>query len=277
MKRVGKHIARALPPAGRSGFRSVVLCYHSVHPGGALDSVTPSQFESHLSWFAEHCQIVPLQDIQQRSSATTKPRVAITFDDGYRDNYQFALPRLLDQGFTATFFLIAGFIDGDRAVRERLASAWGVSPDEVAPLAWGDVRAMRAEGMEFGSHTWSHANLARLEKAAAAHELVHSKELIQERLGEEIASVAYPFGKPRRHVTDEVISLAAEAGYQRGVVIVPRGVRCPTIDYGFPDSHLGKNLWPACPRRYPERWTGMACSRSSFLPGWTGSSSPPLL
>jgi peptidoglycan/xylan/chitin deacetylase (PgdA/CDA1 family) len=184
---------------------------------------------------------VSLRDIKRRSSASTKPRVAITFDDGYRDNYQFALSRLLDKGFTATFFLIAGFIEGDRAVRERLAGAWGVSPGDVAPLEWGDVRAMRAEGMEFGSHTWSHANLARLEDAAAAHELVHSRELIQERLGEKIASVAYPFGKPRRHFTDETISLAAGAGYEWGVMVLPRGVRASDHRLRIPRFALGED------------------------------------
>ena len=225
IKSLGKHVANALPPATLAGVRSVVLCYHSVHPEASLDSVTPRRFDAHLNWLAEHCDVVPLREIKRVASSTARPRVAITFDDGYRDNYEFAFPSLMDHGFTATFFVIAGFLEGDRAVRGRLARSWRVSLDEMAPMSWEDARAMSAEGMEFGSHTWGHVNLARLDDRSAFLELAHSRELIQERLGENIDAVAYPFGKPKRHVTARTISFAARAGYHTGVLVLPRGVR----------------------------------------------------
>jgi glycosyltransferase involved in cell wall biosynthesis/peptidoglycan/xylan/chitin deacetylase (PgdA/CDA1 family) len=246
IRRLGRWIAEVLPPT--SGPRAVVLAYHSVHPSAPFASATPQQFVAHLQWIAEHCEVVPLTDIKAGPTPTTRPRVALTFDDGFVDNYVYALPRIAEYGFTATFFLIARFMEGDSVVRQRLARLWGVSADEVSPLTWGQVHEMRAEGMEFGSHTWSHQNLARLDDEMATHELVHSKEVIEDRLGEMITALAYPFGKPKRHVTDRTISLVARAGYEWGVLVLPRGVRATDSPLRIPRFAVGGEFLDHLPR-----------------------------
>lgn len=63
----------------------MVLCYHSVSADAPYASATPALFERTLAWVNEHCDLIPFGDALQPALGT-RPRVAITFDDGYADN-----------------------------------------------------------------------------------------------------------------------------------------------------------------------------------------------
>src|SRR5687767_12557712 len=95
--------------------RVVVLCYHSIHPSLPFRSATPEMFTEHLEWLREHCECVPFSRIPLARSRAGhgRPIVAVTFDDGYADNHEFALPLLLESGIPATFFVTSGFLQGD--------------------------------------------------------------------------------------------------------------------------------------------------------------------
>jgi peptidoglycan/xylan/chitin deacetylase (PgdA/CDA1 family) len=151
--------------------------------------------------------------------------VAVTFDDGYADNYAHALPLLAARGLTATFFLTAGFLERDEAVMAQLARTWRTPVDRLAPLSWEQVEEMRSAGMAFGSHTWSHRNLAELDDAEAERELSRSREVLEARLSAPVSAIAYPWGKLRRHVTERTFRAAARTGYRLGVFSLPRPVR----------------------------------------------------
>jgi peptidoglycan/xylan/chitin deacetylase (PgdA/CDA1 family) len=149
--------------------------------------------------------------------------VAITFDDGYGDNYDYAFPLLQRHGATATFFVTAGFLERDPQVMRRFHPG-------LRPLAWDQVREMRQGGMAFGAHTYSHPNLSRLDRAAAEGELRRSKLILEARLGEPISAMAYPFGVPRRHFTTETMAIASAVGYHYAAAITFRAVHpshCP--------------------------------------------------
>jgi peptidoglycan/xylan/chitin deacetylase (PgdA/CDA1 family) len=79
--------------------------------------------------------------------------------------------------------------------------------------------------MEVGSHTWSHRNLARLPIHEAEDDLRRSREVLEERLGEPVSAIAYPWGKLGRHVTAETFTAARRAGYELGLISLPRAVR----------------------------------------------------
>ena len=163
----------------------------------------------------------------------------MTFDDGYADNYEYAFPLLQERGITATFFVTAGFLERDAEVMRRLAGIWRTPRDELSPLAWRQVEEMRAAGMQFGSHTWSHPNLSELSPVRAGHELERSKAVLEDRIGARVDAVAYPFGKWRQHVDQTTLSLARLAGYDYGYASLPRAIAARDDRFRIPRFGVG--------------------------------------
>lgn len=229
---------RRLPSPRRSS-RVVVLCYHSVHPTRPRVSARPSAFEQHLVWLTENCASVPFSRVlleAAKPEETRRPLISITFDDGYADNYEYAFPLLCRYGVPATFFLTVGFIEHDpRAMATFRGLAQG---QDARPLEWSQIREMRHAGMEFGTHTFSHPNLALLEAAAAEGEIRRSKAIMEDRLGERISSTAYPFGKPKRHFTPETMDIVSKAGHDCAAAIMFRSVRAEPSRYAVPRFYV---------------------------------------
>ena len=205
--------------------RRVVLCYHSVDPSPSSLSLSPGLFEEHLGWLQEHCRVVALDELVAGPKGNGGPYVAITFDDGYADNRTHALPLLTAREMTATFFVTVGFLEGDGEVMAHLCKIWHTPWKRLCPLSWREVGELRGAGMSVGSHTWSHRNLALLSIAEAESDLRRSREVLEERLGEPVRAVAYPWGKLGRHVNAGTLTAARRAGYELGVISLPRAVR----------------------------------------------------
>ncbi len=239
LKRAAGAGARRLAPPPQQRGRRVVLCYHSVSPSPSYLSLSPELFDAHLAWLQRHCSVVSLDELVAGRHEAPRPRVAITFDDGYADNHTHVLPLLASRDMPATFFLTAGFLERDREVMAQLADTWRTPVERLAPLAWEQVEEMRSAGMGLGSHTWSHRNLARLDDAAAELELVRSRQVLEERLAAPVSAVAYPWGKLRRHVSERTFAAAERAGYRLGVFSLPRAVRASDPPLRIPRFGVG--------------------------------------
>ena len=150
--------------------------------------------------------------------------MAITFDDGYADNHAHALPLLRARGMAASFFVAVGFLERDDEVMAHLSEVWSTPREQLRPLSWSQVGEMRAAGMAIGSHTWSHRNLAHLSIGAAEADLRRSREVLEQRLGEPVGAIAYPWGKLGRHVTGETFTAARRAGFELGLISLPRAL-----------------------------------------------------
>ena len=107
-----------LSPAGANA-RLSVLIFHRVLP--APDPLFPGEpdavrFETQMRWIKNWFNVLPFAEAVERLRAGSLPAraAAITFDDGYADNYTVALPILRRAGLSATFFIAAGFLDGGR-------------------------------------------------------------------------------------------------------------------------------------------------------------------
>jgi peptidoglycan/xylan/chitin deacetylase (PgdA/CDA1 family) len=218
-------LSRAFPH--EPGERVVVFCYHSIHPSIPFRSATPELFSDHLAWLREHSDCVPFSQLltARQRAGDGRPIVSITFDDGYADNHEYALPLLAQHGIHATFFLTAGLLDGDEATLDRFQRLRRLDRGEIRPLDWSQVKEILEEGFEVGAHTYSHPNLARLPGPDLHDELGRSRRVIEDRVGHPISMMAYPFGRPRVHVTPEVVSAVRRAGYDLAGAIGTRGVK----------------------------------------------------
>lgn len=136
----------ALSPAGPRA-RLTVLIYHRVlresdplRPG----EPTASAFEERMRWVKARFNVIPLTDAiagLKRGSLPERP-LSITFDDGYRDNFEIARPILEGLGLPATFFVAAGYLDGGIMFNDRVI--------ESMRGADGDTLDLRAAGL--GEH-----------------------------------------------------------------------------------------------------------------------------
>ena len=134
--------------------------------------------------------------------------VVLTFDDGYQDFYTDAFPILKQCGFTATVFLATDRIR-DESVRVEGADY----------LTWNEVRELQSDGITFGSHSVTHADLRSLGPEQIDYELGYSKETIEQRIGAQVESFSYPFALPEedgdfiRYLADTLENM----GYTNGV------------------------------------------------------------
>ncbi|HEX5387007.1 MAG TPA: polysaccharide deacetylase family protein [Gemmatimonadales bacterium] len=189
-----------------------ILMYHLVTPSPATPfrkyAVTPRAFAAQMRWLAAtgHRAILPDALVAAREGRAELPRhpVMITFDDGFRDCIDHALPALRARGFTAVFYLVAGFVGGRS---EWLVAEKGV---EYPLFGWDAARALERQGFACEAHSLTHHRLTTLGADACRHELVESRRVLERELGREVRHLAYPFG-----IYDErVRATAVEAGYR---------------------------------------------------------------
>lgn len=118
----------ALASSSDSRARLSILIFHRVLP--AADPLFPEEidarrFDEICGWLQRWCNVLPLPDAFARLAAGTLPAraCAITFDDGYADNRNVALPILARHGLGATFFIATGFLDGGRMWNDTVIEA----------------------------------------------------------------------------------------------------------------------------------------------------------
>jgi peptidoglycan/xylan/chitin deacetylase (PgdA/CDA1 family) len=141
----------------------VVLMYHRVNDAlQANELVVPvAKFREQMEYLASRCEVISIEKLLDDrrwaiDDRQKKQKVAITFDDGYRDNYTNAYPILKELGLPATIFLITGMIGTDKT-RPRYKHM--SSPDM---LCWAKVMEMTQNGITFGAHTTNHPHLSEL-------------------------------------------------------------------------------------------------------------------
>ncbi len=185
--------------AARPGLR--VLMYHAVGSSAVDDAlgiytISPELFAQQIAALAGHDR-ASIVSLEQGLAATAPQRVAVTFDDGYRDNLYRAAPILLQHGIPFTVFVCTDFIGQ--------ASGNCLTRGEVRELAM-------LPGVTIGSHGATHAPLTRLDARALNDELSSSKACLEDLTGRAVTSISYPHGAVDRRVRDAT----AAAGYAIG-------------------------------------------------------------
>jgi peptidoglycan/xylan/chitin deacetylase (PgdA/CDA1 family) len=134
----------------------------------------------------------------------------LTFDDGFRDNFDTALPLLRQYGFGAFVFVLPPLVDcGGPLGWAEVADDLRRYPTTMRSVTWAMLEEMKEGGFEVGSHTLTHPHLPELDDDALREELWESRARIKERLGT-CDTLAYPFGD----WSDSVAAAAADCGYR---------------------------------------------------------------
>ncbi len=145
-------------------------------------SVAPDLFAAQLDALMaagyNTISLYALQDHLMLGTPLPPNPVVITFDDGYRDNYENALPLLADRDLTATFFVVTDFMDEER-------------PNY---LTWEMARAMQDAGMDIESHGRNHVTLAGQDADYLVWQALGSSETIEYEMGKRPRFVSYPAG-----------------------------------------------------------------------------------
>jgi peptidoglycan/xylan/chitin deacetylase (PgdA/CDA1 family) len=145
-----------------------------------------------------------MRDLEPYLSGQKQGRVVgITFDDGYLNNLHNALPVLKKHGFTATIYAVSGMIGGTNSWDRELVI-------EKPLMSRRDWQAWLAAGMDVGSHTRTHADLAKLDTAQALDQIQNSRAELEQTLGCEVRHFCYPYGRYR----PEHARMAVQAGYK---------------------------------------------------------------
>jgi len=201
-------------PAAMSRTRALsVLTYHAVVDEPSPIAVSPALFRRHVGHlrragyravsFAEAARALD-------GGAPVDPRlVCITFDDAYRSVLENAVPVLREAGFVATIFVPTAHA-GD-------ANRWdAAAPPRGWPiLSWEELGGLARCGFEIGSHTRTHPNLPGLDEASMNDELAGSRRELEDRLGMEVSSFCYPFGRHDARTRAAVLA----AGYRAACTI----------------------------------------------------------
>jgi len=203
-----------------------VLFYHRVADSNPNGWTMPTgKFARQLRYLQESYEIVDLAEAQQRigSGANQRPTVAITFDDGYAENMEFAVPLLIDEGVPFTYFVSTNHVLGNRPFPHDVEAGRPLAPNNVSQL-----RAMAAAGVEIGAHNRNHIHLGLVPPDVMEDEIVGSKHDLEHALEREIRYFAFPYGQPS-DLNRTAFEIAYGAGYH-GVCSAFGGYNFPGDD-----------------------------------------------
>ncbi|PZS40931.1 MAG: polysaccharide deacetylase [Pseudonocardiales bacterium] len=203
--------------------------YHSVAPyehDPYLITVHPQRFEQQLRWLHRRgLRATSMRELlAARRNGTDRGLVGLTFDDGYADFREYALPVLARFGFTATVFVIADLLGG--------ANFWDQLGPRKTLMTAEDIRHIAASGLEIGSHSRRHVSLTSITAADLSAEVSGSRTVLQEVSGQDVSGFCYPYG----HVDAKAVNAVRAAGYHYGCAIWRSQL---TALHALPRSYIG--------------------------------------
>ncbi|MFJ2111489.1 polysaccharide deacetylase family protein [Streptomyces sp. NPDC087850] len=206
------------------------LMYHSV-ADPADDpyrvTVSPGRLDRQLRWLRRRGLTgVPMERLlRARAEGRDAGLVGLTFDDGYADFLEAAVPLLKRYGHTATVFVLPGRPGG--------TNEWDPEGPRKPLLTEDGIRAAADAGMEIGSHGLRHTDLTTADDTLLAADTVHSRALLRTLTGREVTGYCYPYGA----VDARAAAAVRAAGYGYACAISPGPL---TGRFALPRVHVGE-------------------------------------
>lgn len=185
-----------------------ILMYHYVNdeePSRSRLGVSPATFKRQMRFLSEHkYNVIPLEELAEliRNKRKIPPKTAaVTFDDGYLDNYTQAYPILKKYNIPATIFVVIN----------RIGKHMG--NDDY--MSWAQIKELSESGLiTIGSHSMNHPNLSEIKSEEEMEsEILESKNILEESLGRKVDLFSYPFGG----INHLARSIVMSAGYKAAV------------------------------------------------------------
>lgn len=189
----------------------LTLFYHRVadHPSNDW-TISCSQFEEQIDWLEQHFEIVDLEESQRRirSGSNTRPTISITFDDGYAENCDFALPMLIERRIPVTYFVTTYHTTEQQPfLHDRELNK---------PLPTNSIESLRAldmAGVEIGGHSRTHVDLGKITcEHALMDEVVYASRELEQAIGRKVRYFAFPYGQ-HANLNPTVFAMLKEAGF----------------------------------------------------------------
>ena len=270
---------------------TAILMYHGVcdespMPPDLNFHLKRSVFEHQMRVLKRRYPVLALRDVVDALARGERPKKAIvlTFDDGYRNNAQYATPILTQLQLPVTVFVATSYIESGRWIPlneiywlwssgklssqdlKRIRSqVRGRASAENAPLlsgllnghppaatfaakesfdmlSWDEVRGMAEAGVDFGSHTHTHCNLAAEPPSQQRTELELSKTTLERRLGRPVRTFAYPFGLAE-HISETARANIVNAGFDCALAAEYGLVTSRSDCFRLPRLGYDRHIW----------------------------------
>jgi peptidoglycan/xylan/chitin deacetylase (PgdA/CDA1 family) len=166
----------------------------------------------------------------------------ITFDDGYVNNLEHALPILQRHGFSSTCYMVSGQCGG--------SNIWdhGIGIDPKPLMSVQHLLQWVAGGQEVGAHTRSHADLTQLSASQAGEEIMGCKSDLEQASGTTVTQFCYPYG----HFSAAHVDQVRQAGYAAATTTVRARATPQSSVWELPRVQVMGSVW------LPQFWRKVA-------------------
>ena len=220
-----------------------VLMYHRIdnYKGTPL-VVTPDLFEKQLKYLVKNYNVTDLPENQSQAESIPRlknPWVALTFDDGYRDNLTVATPLLKKYKLGAAFFILPDYLAENEDECRNNEYEWikGIGPPNYHIMCKDDVIKMSEYGFKVGAHSLTHPVLSQINREQIENEIKKSKTDLEKIIGKEVTLFAYPFGLAD-DLSDEVLEVIKEAGFSVALTAQYGSVKRGTDPFTWPRMNI---------------------------------------
>lgn len=153
--------------------------------------ITTKYFENFIKKIQKDYEFIDLKTISGKINFNKKKKYChITFDDGYLDNLQYALPILEKYNVPATFYISDSYIDRNKNIKDFLCA------NNINDfMNWNELKRLsKSKLVTIGCHTSNHKELSKLSDKDVYKEIFFSRKNIEKKIKKKIYDFAYPYG-----------------------------------------------------------------------------------